>query len=137
MRARALRLAGDAHGDDGDRVAAPRGRVAGTANASRKRLCHSGSRVLVVGVTYKPGVADIRESPALEIIDELAAIGAAVAFTDPLIESLETPHAGRLSSHRAPGEDAWDLVLIHTRHAEMNHDWLAGNPTVLDTTYRS
>ena len=35
-----------------------------------------GARVLVVGVTYKPEVADIRESPALEIIDELAAAGA-------------------------------------------------------------
>ena len=42
-----------------------------------------GARVLVVGVTYKPDVADIRESPALEIIDELAAAGARVAFMRP------------------------------------------------------
>ena len=35
-----------------------------------------GARILVVGVTYKPGVADVRESPAVEIIDELAAAGA-------------------------------------------------------------
>ena len=43
-----------------------------------------GARILVMGVTYKPGVADIRESPAIEIIDELAAAGAQVTFTDPL-----------------------------------------------------
>ena len=103
---------------------------------AEKGCATSGSHVLVVGVTYKPGVADIRESPALEIIDELAAAGAAVAFTDPLIESLETPHAGRLSSHRAPGEDTWDLVLIHTRHTEDDLAWVSVQPTVLDTTYR-
>jgi len=96
----------------------------------------NGARVLVVGVTYKPGVADIRESPALEIIDELAAAGARVAFTDPLVESLETPHAGRLISQENPGGDVWNLVLIHTRHAGVDHAWLAVHPTVLDTTYR-
>ena len=96
----------------------------------------NGARVLVVGVTYKPGVADVRESPALEIIDELAAAGAVVEFTDPLIEGLETPHAGRLSSHQSPTVGVWDLVLIHTRHADVDHDWLAVHPTVLDTTYR-
>jgi UDP-N-acetyl-D-glucosamine dehydrogenase len=96
-----------------------------------------GARILVVGVTYKPGVADIRESPAIEIIDELAAAGAQVAFTDPLVGYLETPHAGRLTSHENPGDDLWDLVLIHTRHAEADHDWLAMHPTVLDTTYRN
>ena len=95
-----------------------------------------GARVLVVGVTYKPDVADIRESPALEIIDELAAAGARVAFIDPLVGHLETPHA-RLSSHENPGGGTWDLVLIHTRHAGVDYEWLAGHPTVLDTTYRN
>jgi UDP-N-acetyl-D-glucosamine dehydrogenase len=93
-----------------------------------------GARILVVGVTYKPGVADIRESPALEIIDELAAAGAQVAFTDPLVPYLETAHAGRLSSHQAPDGGTWDLVLIHTRHAGCDQDWLA--PAVFDTTYQ-
>ena len=114
-----------------DLVSQARAMLAESGRATR------GARVLVVGVTYKPGVADIRESPALEIIDELAAAGAAVAFTDPLIESLETRHAGRLVSHQNPGDDAWDLVLIHTRHAGVDHGWLAMHPTVLDTTYRS
>ena len=96
-----------------------------------------GARILVMGVTYKPGVADIRESPAVEIIDELAAAGAQVTFTDPLVESLDTTHAGRLSSHQSPGDGTWDLVLIHTRHADVDYDWMALHPTVLDTTYRT
>lgn len=95
-----------------------------------------GARILVVGVAYKPDVADIRESPALEIIDELAAAGAQVMFCDPWVESLETRHGGRLIGQKDPGEDAWDLVLIHTRHADVDHDWLASHPTVLDTTHR-
>ena len=114
-----------------DLVSQARAMLADSGRATR------GARVLVVGVTYKPGVADIRESPALEIIDELAAAGAAVAFADPLIESLETRHAGQLVSHQNPGDDAWDLVLIHTRHAGVDHGWLAMHPTVLDTRYRS
>ena len=96
-----------------------------------------GARILVVGVAYKPDVADIRESPALEIIDELAAAGAQVAFCDPWVESLDTRHAGRLIGQQDPGKDAWDLVLIHTWHADVDHDWLASHPTVLDSTHRS
>jgi UDP-N-acetyl-D-glucosamine dehydrogenase len=93
----------------------------------------NGAHILVVGVTYKPDVSDVRESPAVEIIDELAAAGAVVEFTDPWVDSLDTPH-GRLESHQGPGKDAWDLVLVHTRHAEVDLDWLAAHHTVLDTT---
>ncbi|RZT16239.1 nucleotide sugar dehydrogenase [Mycobacterium sp. BK558] len=111
-----------------DVVAQAREILAETGRATR------GARVLIVGVTYKPGVADVRESPAIEIIDELAAAGAEVTFTDPLIDHLDT-HAGRLSSHQNPSKDTWDLVLIHTRHADVDYDWLPVHPTVLDTTY--
>jgi len=94
------------------------------------------ARILVVGVTYKPDVADIRESPALEIIDGLAAHGAQVSFTDPQVGSLKTRHAGQLIRCAQPRAEHWDLVLIHTRHAGADHDWLADHPMVLDTTYQ-
>lgn len=75
--------------------------------AGRAKLL-AGSRVLVAGVTYKPGVADLRGSPPLDIIDELLDRGAEVGFTDPRIEVL------RIGRHRleavpdpAPGD--WDL----------------------------
>jgi UDP-N-acetyl-D-glucosamine dehydrogenase len=113
-----------------DVVAQARAMLAENGRATR------GARVLVMGVTYKPDVSDVRESPALEIIDELAAAGAEVAFTDPWVESLDTRHAGQLMSQEHPEKDTWDLVLVHTRHAKADNDWLAAHHTVLDTTYR-
>jgi len=113
-----------------DVVAQARGMLAESGRPTR------GARILVVGVTYKWGVADIRESPALEIIDELAAVGAEVGFADPMVGWLETPYAGRLTSHPSPAAATWDLVLIYTRHAGVDDAWIATHPTVLDTTYR-
>jgi len=52
-------------------------------NAYKKAL--NGSRVLVIGVAYKPNVADPRESPALKIIPELERLGAEVEYYDPYI----------------------------------------------------
>ena len=95
------------------------------------------ARVLVMGVTYKPGVADIRESPALEIIDQLAEAGAQVFFSDPLVSWLATPHAGRLTSHLSPESALWDLVVIHTRQEGVDDSWLLSHPLVLDTTYQN
>src|SRR6478672_3485382 len=44
-----------------------------------------GSKIAVLGVAYKPGVGDIRESPALKIIDRLQALGGEVAYHDPYV----------------------------------------------------
>ncbi|MGW0204258.1 nucleotide sugar dehydrogenase [Streptomyces sp. NPDC003233] len=95
----------------------------------------SGARVLVVGVAYKPGVADLRESPALEILEELAADGAKVEFFDPLVTSLRLGAAVHTSVPEPAGQE-WDLVLVHTLHPGVGLDWLAGQPLVLDATYR-
>ncbi|MFJ3836842.1 UDP binding domain-containing protein [Streptomyces sp. NPDC090054] len=46
------------------------------------------ARVLVVGATYKPGVADTRNSPSLEVISELRRRGAKVSYVDPFVEEL-------------------------------------------------
>jgi nucleotide sugar dehydrogenase len=95
----------------------------------------SGARVLVVGVTYKPGVADLRESPALEIMQRLADSGSQVAYTDPLVPSLtlgDTP----LVSRSAPMAERWDLVVVHTLHPDVELTWLRDQDLVLDATYR-
>jgi nucleotide sugar dehydrogenase len=95
----------------------------------------SGARVLVVGVAYKPGVADVRESPALEILEELAEEGAKVHFTDPLVPSLRLG-AELLSSVAVPEAESWDLILVHTMHPGVDLSWLADRTAVLDATYR-
>ncbi|MFG2456875.1 nucleotide sugar dehydrogenase [Streptomyces sp. NPDC048523] len=93
------------------------------------------ARVLVVGVTYKPGVADLRESPSLEIMSALGEAGAEVAYTDPLIPQVSL--GGRLLlSEPEPGERDWDLVLVHGVHPRQDLSWIGDDLPVLDTTYR-
>ncbi|GAB3563754.1 nucleotide sugar dehydrogenase [Arthrobacter alkaliphilus] len=96
----------------------------------------AGARVMVLGVAYKPDVEDLRESPALEIIAALIADGAEVAFFDPWCQTAPDGHGGTLHSEQSPADWGADLVILHTRHSQMDLDWLAGAPAVLDTTYR-
>lgn len=96
----------------------------------------SGARVLVLGVAYKPDVEDLRESPALEIIAEMIADGAVVAYHDPWCPTAPDGQGGRLESLEDPTSWDADLVILHTRHSVMDIAWLADAPAVLDTTYR-
>jgi len=96
----------------------------------------SGARVLVVGVTYKPGVADLRESSALEILLGLRRRGAEVAFHDPLIDRIVLADGTRLRSETSPRGEDWDLVLVHTVHPTHRYPWVQDCPRVLDGTYR-
>ncbi|MFY1623255.1 nucleotide sugar dehydrogenase [Micromonospora sp. WMMD723] len=95
-----------------------------------------GARVLLAGVTYKPGVADVRESPALEIIGELVRAGADVAFVDDLVDTVRTPDGQLLHRVADPADREWDLVVVHTRQSGLDEAWLRGQPMVLDATYR-
>ncbi|MFD6276257.1 nucleotide sugar dehydrogenase [Streptomyces sp. NPDC060209] len=112
-------------------------RVAGKAREAlaAKGLGTVGSRVLIVGVAYKPGVTDLRESPALEIIGRLTAWGATVEYTDPLVPRLDL-HGVVRNSVDAPGALDWDLVVVHTVHPGADLDWLDSGPAVLDVTHR-
>ncbi|MFW0795301.1 nucleotide sugar dehydrogenase [Gordonia sp. CPCC 205515] len=94
-----------------------------------------GARVLIVGVAYKAGVADVRESPALAIIDMLTHEGAAVSYSDPLVETIRTEQ-GSLYHVARPQDSAWDLVVLHTLHPDQDLTWLTEQP-VLDTTFRA
>ena len=95
-----------------------------------------GSRILVLGVAYKPDVEDLRESPALEIMATLIADGADVAYHDPWCPTAPDGRGGELKSITAPEKWNADLVILHTRHSAMELGWLADAPAVLDTTYR-
>jgi UDP-N-acetyl-D-glucosamine dehydrogenase len=81
-------------------------------------LSLNGASVLVLGVTYKKDVHDVRESPALDIIEELRKRHARVAYHDPYVPTL-TLSEGTLAS--APLDDtivrAADCVLIVTDHS--------------------
>lgn len=95
----------------------------------------AGARVLVLGVAYKPGVADIRESPALEIMAVLTALGARVSYADPLVPAVRVGES-TLPSGTDVASEEWDLVIVHTPHPGEDLTWLSGQDVVLDTTYR-
>lgn len=96
-----------------------------------------GARVLVVGVTYKPGVADLRESPALEIIDALIDLGAEVQYVDTHAPHIHLESGRERDSLDDPAEFHPDVVLVHTRHDDGDLGWLDESALVLDGTYRS
>jgi UDP-N-acetyl-D-glucosamine dehydrogenase len=88
-------------------------RISSALNAERKPL--NGSRVLVLGVSYKPNVDDTRESPALMILDLLRRSGAKVAYHDPLVPEL--PEAKLTSTELSPLElRRTDCAVIVTDH---------------------
>lgn len=94
-----------------------------------------GARVLLAGVAYKPDVEDVRESPALEILAGLIEAGAAVGYTDPLIQHIRSGDLA-LDSVADPAAFAPDLVIMHTGHTGFELAWLSSVPVVLDTTYK-
>jgi len=96
-----------------------------------------GARVLVVGVTYKPDVADLRESPALEIIDHLIDVGAEVQYVDTHAPHIHLDSGRERDSLPDPAAFHPDIVLVHTRHHDADLGWLDGDAVVVDGTYRS
>lgn len=94
------------------------------------------AKVLVVGVAYKADVADLRESPALEILHLLRNNGTEIAYLDPFFESLTLHDGTELFGTVDPKSFDADLVLIHTSHSGVDWSWLSNSTTVLDTTYR-
>ena len=109
------------------------GLVTDALNARERAV--RGSRILVLGVAYKPNVGDTRDSPALEIFETLLAKGARVEYHDPLVPSLRVGGARRESlDWRTLDLAAWDVVLVLTAHA--SYDWAAvvrGARLVIDT----
>ncbi|MFN8111793.1 MAG: nucleotide sugar dehydrogenase [Solirubrobacterales bacterium] len=82
-----------------------------------------GANVLILGVAYKAGVADLRESPALKIIDHLRELGAEVSYHDPHVPEL--PDKNLSSVPLAEAVAAADVVAIVTAHDEIDYAELA------------
>ncbi|WP_353987885.1 nucleotide sugar dehydrogenase [Ruicaihuangia caeni] len=96
-----------------------------------------GARVLVIGVSYKPDVSDLRESPALEIMASLQHAGADVGYADPRVRLLSLADGTVLESVERPEEFEADVILVHTRHTGTDLSWVSTNQIVIDATYTS
>jgi UDP-N-acetyl-D-glucosamine dehydrogenase len=90
-----------------------------------------GSRVLMLGVAYKAGVGDLRESPALKIGRGLRGLGAEISYHDPHV-----PEVGELGLSSIPldeGLDACDVACVVTAHPDVDYrDVVARAPLVVD-----
>ena len=102
-------------------------------NSTRKAL--NGSRVHLVGVAYKPNVSDVRESPALDVLELLIRSGAEVSYTDPYVPELKLD--GRtLSSVDLPKALAskLDCTVVCTDHDAFDYRALVDSGTLLVDT---
>jgi UDP-N-acetyl-D-glucosamine dehydrogenase len=104
-------------------------RVTEALNARRKPV--NGSRVLIVGLAYKPNVDDERESPSYILMELLKARGAGVAYHDPYVPVIrptrEHSHWAGTRSVAWTAEEVrgFDAVVVATNHASVNYQELA------------
>lgn len=101
----------------------------------KKGLKLSKSRILVLGVTYKKDVNDLRESPAIEIIKKLKKLKVDWKYHDPLIPYLDLHGIRSVSEELTPEIlKQCDLVLLVTDHSEIDLEMVADNAKgVFDT----
>ncbi len=105
-------------------------KVSNALNVDRKPV--NGSKILVLGVAYKPDIDDVRESPALDVIRLLEERGATVSFHDPFISTV------REDGHMRHGVDltpeiiaATDAVVVVTDHKKVNYQLVMDNATLI------
>jgi UDP-N-acetyl-D-glucosamine dehydrogenase len=82
-----------------------------------------GARIAVFGVSYKPGVGDVRESPALKIVELLLGLGAELCYHDPHVPLLADQGLRSVSFDDALADA--DLALIVTAHPGVDHHQIA------------
>ncbi len=104
-------------------------RIERALNAQGKAV--NGSKVALLGVSYKPGVGDIRESPALKMIALLKALGADVAYHDEYVPELSDHDLVSCDLDEALHQA--DLAVIVTAHPGVDHQSVEFSvPAVLD-----
>jgi UDP-N-acetyl-D-glucosamine dehydrogenase len=107
--------------------------IADALNARGKPL--KTSRILVLGVAYKRGIGDVRDCPAVEIIEELRRKGAEVRYADPYVPRLSLPEGALEAAKLTPELLQWsDAAVVLTDHAEFDYATVVSQaPLVVDT----
>lgn len=114
--------------------------VTAALNDAKKAV--NGSKILILGAAYKKDIDDMRESPALSIIDLLRALGAEIAYHDPLVPVITFDHAYTIGD----GEPLYnqeltddlisgaDCVIICTGHSGVDYDRVCNLATLIVDT---
>ena len=97
-----------------------------------------GSRVLILGLAYKPDIDDVRESPSFELIEGLRDLGAAVDYNDPHVARTHQMRRYDLNmasvSLTAESLASYDAVVISTAHSAYDWALIARHaPLIVDT----
>jgi UDP-N-acetyl-D-glucosamine dehydrogenase len=92
-----------------------------TLNEAKRPV--KGAKILILGVSYKPGVGDMRESPALKLIDLLNRHGAKISYYDQYVGDL--PDLATRADDLDSAVAGADLVVIVTAHPEIDHERVA------------
>jgi len=108
-------------------------RIGDALNTVRKPI--NGSRVHLLGVAYKRDVSDMRESPALDIVDLLAHRGAILSYSDPYVGELR--HDGQVMTaidEAAALRERPDCIVICTDHSVFDYEpFIESGVLIVDT----
>jgi len=129
FEARFIELAGSVNGAMPEFVVQ---RIIDALNSQKKSL--NGSRVHVIGVAYKRDVNDLRESPALEILELLDKAGAIVSYTDPYFPSFKHAHLDLHSVDEKKMHEGSDCGVIVTDHKLFDYPAMVKNFKLLVDT---
>jgi UDP-N-acetyl-D-glucosamine dehydrogenase len=101
-------------------------------NSQRKSL--NGARVHIIGVAYKRDVNDLRESPALDVLELLAKRGAIVSYTDPYVPELRHAHLDLKTVDEKQMHEGVDCGVIVTDHKVFDYHAMVNRfPLLVDT----
>ncbi|MFM8946057.1 MAG: UDP binding domain-containing protein, partial [Actinomycetota bacterium] len=111
-------------------------RIQDLLNSREKAV--KGSRVLLLGLTYKPDISDDRETPARDVVRHLRRLGATVIGCDPHVTSFEVDgEAVRMAEFGRPSLQACDVAVLLQPHRAFDLDLIAdAAPAVFDTRGR-
>ena len=102
---------------------------------SKEKISINKAKILILGVTYKKDIKDLRESPALDIIDILTKKKSKVSYVDPYIPYLDI-NSIKLKALKLTKDNIGkqDIVVLVTAHTKFNYSMIANNANlILDT----
>jgi UDP-N-acetyl-D-glucosamine dehydrogenase len=107
-------------------------RIGEALNTVKKAI--NGSRIHLMGVAYKKDVSDLRESPALDVLELLHRRGAALSYTDPYVPRLEHGDIRLCSVAEEKAGDGIDCAVICTNHKVFDYRRMVARfPLIVDT----
>ncbi len=112
-------------------------RIGDALNSAKKSV--NGSRILLLGMAYKPNIDDYRETPALKVMKKLIGRGASVDYNDPYIPSI--PSTTRQTDLQPESVDltvenlaVYDCAVVITNHDCYDYQWIVDNSSIVVDT---